>query len=238
MLCEISGPGGYYSETRPAWNSRFARMDGYTVEGTFEETNACRIEEALRVIDQDEASRAARFLNITDSQRYILAHGILRMVLASTLGARPEELRFDTTAQGKPELPPPYAHLKFNLSHSGRYIAIAVARQDVGIDIEEIKDGLEHAQIAGRFFTTAEQEYVLSGEGDGIRERFHQIWVRKEAVLKASGIGLSAVSRIDTMADRIVVSMQNEEARQYSLWAVRPQVGLVLALAIREQACS
>src|SRR5689334_9960692 len=63
----------------------------------------------------------------------------LREILGRYLGLPGEELRFETGEYGKPRLADPEGELAFNLSHSGSLALVAVARHEVGVDVERIR---------------------------------------------------------------------------------------------------
>lgn len=63
----------------------------------------------------------------------------LREILGRYLGLPGEALRFEAGEYGKPRLADPEAELAFNLSHSGALALVAVARREVGVDVERIR---------------------------------------------------------------------------------------------------
>jgi len=63
----------------------------------------------------------------------------LREILGRYLGLPGEELRFEAGKYGKPRLADPEGKLAFNLSHSGPLALVAVARHEVGVDVERIR---------------------------------------------------------------------------------------------------
>lgn len=73
--------------------------------------------------------------------------------------------------------------IKFSLSHSGEYVAVAVSHKEIGIDIQQT--GEVNLKIAERFFTRYECEYIKN------RDDFYRIWVLKESFIKAIGKGLA-----------------------------------------------
>jgi hypothetical protein len=75
--------------------------------------------------------------------------------------------------------------LHFNISHSGELVALAIAHEPVGIDIEEIRVTRDLHRIARRFFSAEEAERV-----DADADQFFRIWTAKEAVVKAIGSGV------------------------------------------------
>jgi phosphopantetheinyl transferase len=63
----------------------------------------------------------------------------LREILGRYLGLPANELRFETSRHGKPRLASPEGELAFNLSHSSSLALVAVARREVGVDVERIR---------------------------------------------------------------------------------------------------
>ena len=79
--------------------------------------------------------------------------------------------------------------LKFNLSHSGRYVVAAVSDYEVGIDIQKKK--ADKHRIAEKNFLRGECDYINAGANDEERhQRFCEVWTLKEAYLKNIGMGL------------------------------------------------
>lgn len=146
---------------------------------------------AVHVLSPGERVRAVQFRFERDRRRFVLAHAGLRSVLASCLGCDAGAVSIAARRKGKPELAAPHAETRFSLSHSGGRAVVAVARAiEIGIDLEEIRDGVEHVQVAGRSFTSREREAVVRAGGESLAT-FFRCWVLKEAYLKARGDGLS-----------------------------------------------
>ncbi len=81
--------------------------------------------------------------------------------------------------------------IKFNVSHSGDYVVCAISSTEIGIDVEKIRD-INCIQIANRFFTTEENNYLNNTQNrQNIVENFYEIWTLKESLVKAIGTGLS-----------------------------------------------
>ncbi len=148
------------------------------------------------LLSRDERERAGRFRAVDARQHFVFGRALLRTLLAAHLDVEPAELEFAYQPHGKPflTLPDPDAHPRFNLSHSGRLLAIALARgRDVGIDIEsmstEVPDWLS---LASLFFSPRELEELTALPTPHLqRQAFFTGWTRKEAYLKATGEGLS-----------------------------------------------
>ncbi len=125
-----------------------------------------------------ERARAKRIVDARRRALWIRSRGVLRALLASHLDADPRELRFASGAHGKPALceragvesrPGEGPDLRFNLSHSGALMLLAVtAEREVGIDLER-----------GRERHTAESL---------------RAWTVREARAKCLGLGLGAMA--------------------------------------------
>ena len=153
-----------------------------------------RLSLLINTLSPDEQARADRFRRSKDRISFALTRGILRCVLSRYLGSSPEKIRFDYTSFGKPRLwpNPEESRLNFNLSHSNQWIVLAIGKsRKIGIDVEYIRDDLDYASIARRFFSPQEVDFIESGPEERKQRFFYEIWVRKEAYLKAMGKGLS-----------------------------------------------
>jgi 4'-phosphopantetheinyl transferase len=141
-------------------------------------------------LSADEAQRAERFHFPTGREHYIVAHGVLRDLLARYLHCEPSQLDFSTTDYGKPIL---NSHkLEFNLSHSGDFALLAITQEyKVGVDVERIRPELEHESIARRFFSPNEVSELMALPSEQREIAFFNAWTRKEAYIKAQGLGLS-----------------------------------------------
>ena len=141
-----------------------------------------------------ERQRAASFARPDDKARFILARGILRQVSGAELGADGAELSLAETDRGKPYWQGEAAPLGFNLSHSGDWIFLAMAKgRDVGVDVQHMRPDLDIGGIA-RLSLHAEEAVLLAGMPDEAARRraFFDLWVLREAAIKATGDGMFA----------------------------------------------
>jgi 4'-phosphopantetheinyl transferase len=141
-------------------------------------------------LSADESLRAARFHSPDNRNRYITAHGCQREILARYLDCNPGQLRFSTNKHGKPALQG--SELAFNLSHSGDFALLAVSSgRQVGIDVERIRPDKELERIAERFFSPIEVSELMALLPGQRLPAFFDCWTRKEAYIKAQGLGFS-----------------------------------------------
>ncbi|MBX6365374.1 MAG: 4'-phosphopantetheinyl transferase superfamily protein, partial [Gemmatimonadetes bacterium] len=142
----------------------------------------------------DERARAGRFRAEAARRRFVVTRGTLRTLLGAYLGIEPARILLETGPHGKPAL----AHtgaaapLRFNLAHADDLGVIAVAwGRDVGVDIESRARRVEPLAIADRYFAPEEAAALRALPPDAARAEFLRLWVCKEAVAKALGLGLA-----------------------------------------------
>ncbi|MCM1188046.1 MAG: 4'-phosphopantetheinyl transferase superfamily protein [bacterium] len=82
--------------------------------------------------------------------------------------------------------------LFFSLSHSGDYVLCAVARQEIGADLQRLQP-VDAEKLARRFFSESERLALERCESGGERQKlFFELWTRKEAYSKLTGEGVAA----------------------------------------------
>lgn len=96
------------------------------------------------------------------------------------------DMIYDVGSNGKPYFKN-HSDIYFNISHSGKYVACAFSEVHIGIDIQ-IKDKA-NINIAKRFFTNKEYDYINKSENS--ENTFIRFWTLKESYLKCIGTGLS-----------------------------------------------
>jgi 4'-phosphopantetheinyl transferase len=155
-----------------------------------------RLAGAEAVLSREEILRAGKFARAVDRERFIAAHGALRMVLGLYLSADPQSLEFRTGPTGKPSLVQTFTDLRFNLSHSGDLALIAVTRgREVGVDVERVQRDIEFDPIVEHYFEPAEAWDLRTAPPQERVGRFFDLWTRKEACVKADGCGLGTKVR-------------------------------------------
>lgn len=106
--------------------------------------------------------------------------------------------------------------IKFSISHSGGYWGCVVSDKDVGLDIQVVRDDVDIAGISKRFFTEEECAFVNNADSfETALNRFFDIWVRKEAYIKLTGLGLSQGLRNFAVADSEVLFKSVNDDRGY-----------------------
>lgn len=204
------------------WHARLGQLDG-----------------AVAALD-DEVAHAGRFRRDDDRRRFLTGRALARGVLGGYLGRPPTEISLAVTAFGKPYLRRDGGpDLRFNLSHSGNLVALAVGiRDEVGIDVEA--EPLGNADGLAPIVLSRPERRSYEELPEGLRPAaLLRCWTRKEALLKASGAGLSRDPRMLTVgwqgAESQAVAMPASAARfAFRDLALAGAAGSSVALAASE----
>lgn len=151
------------------------------------------LEPLLALLSQDEIERWARFQVDHARDGFAVSRGVLRRILGVVLDRDPAALRFGRGPHGKPFLEDHDGDLQFNVSHSGDLFLYAVGRGGpIGVDVEYMKAERDLDRLAERFFAPGEVRRLLEeGRAQDRVSNFYRCWTRKEAYLKAKGLGIT-----------------------------------------------
>lgn len=152
----------------------------------------------------ERQERADRYLKQEDRVRCIVAEAMMRLIP----GYHADDLAY--TKIGKPYFKDPQKP-HFNLSHSGRWVAIAWGDCPLGVDVEQLRLQRGKEAIARRFYRRDEQDYVFSAMGEERTERFFRIWTMKESYLKYLGTGITkSLDSFSVLGDPLGVTFTTE----------------------------
>jgi phosphopantetheinyl transferase len=152
----------------------------------------------IALLDDREARHADDRRLPAARRRYVVAHATLRLVLAYHLGIEPRLVRYRHTCavcgsqeHGRPELDGYDGEWSFSLSHSADVAVIAVAREQVGVDVEVVRPRRALERVARRVFPDDEYERWCTLVEPQRTRAFLQAWTAKEAYLKRLGVGIT-----------------------------------------------
>jgi 4'-phosphopantetheinyl transferase len=201
-----------------------------------------QVERMQLTLTEDERKRAERFHFEKDRRHYIVARARLRAILARYLQIEPGRIRFSYTPYGKPLLTDESQRhgVRFNVSHSRGMAFYAIARgREIGIDLEHVRKHANHDRVAEHFFSDRETATLRSLPTEVREIAFYNCWTRKEAYIKAKGIGLSlALKSFDVSlapgepAALLRAEGDPQEASRWSLKELESSPGYVAALAV------
>lgn len=144
----------------------------------------------MALLSAPERDRFARLRRPADALAYACAHALVRLLAARELGIGPLEVGLVADLGGKPRLDGRRLP-GVSLSHSGTLACAALCRTaDIGIDLETSGPRTGADRLAERVLTPREVETWRAN--GGAWADLMAAWTVKEALLKASGVGISA----------------------------------------------
>jgi 4'-phosphopantetheinyl transferase len=170
---------------------------------------------AAAMLDGRERQRLARLRRASDRARYVAAHALLRLLVGRRWGVDPAAVEMSARCprcrgpHGPPTVTPPPGRRALNVSiaHAGdRVVVAATELGPVGVDVE-VHSGADFAGFDGVSLAESERRELARLPAGERQTGRTQMWVRKEAVLKATGDGLSVDPR------EVIVSRPSEPPR-------------------------
>ncbi|MEN4099902.1 MAG: 4'-phosphopantetheinyl transferase superfamily protein [Anaerolineaceae bacterium] len=201
------------------------------------------IQKLSGLLTADEVIRANRFVYPTYRDYFIAGRAQLRRILSRYVRQSPEKIVFDYNEHGKPSLASAHNPVQFNIAHSHTIALVAInENKRIGVDLERVRTDIDYTQIAQQFFSPGELKCLLALPHEQQLDAFYACWTRKEALIKARGIGLAIpldqfeVSLTPNSPPQLLrtgINMIN--LQDWSLYELRPGTGYIAALAVQEQ---
>ncbi len=167
-------------------------------------------DEYIKMLDLVGQERKNKILSIKNNKnrlQTLFADVLLRAVLCTSFGFNNRNLVFEKDSNGKPYLNERQVH--FNISHSENMVAVAVSDRDIGIDLEKARQ--VNPKLTERYFSEKENEYI-SVNNENWQTRFFEVWTKKEAILKRSGLGLRVeLNKLETFEYEFVKTYNVDE---------------------------
>ena len=130
----------------------------------------------LKVINESQKEKALKYKNDKDQMRSLLSSYLKNLISK-------EEILYKE--KGKPYFANgPF----FNISHSGKYVLMAVSTAEIGVDIEEVKNKDMSSLV--RIFNEAEAKMIKE------HSDFYYLWCAKESLIKCMGLTVGKVREI------------------------------------------
>jgi len=153
------------------------------------EVDARELARYERFLSGEEKEQASRFRAPRSRKEFTQTRACLRLLLAHYSDRRASSLNFSAGPFGKPAVMG--VPLSFNVSHTEGVSIIAIAKHAaLGVDVERVLPALDLLAIAEAHFSANELSKLRSVTGAELTESFFRCWTRKEAFLKAQGLGL------------------------------------------------
>lgn len=148
-----------------------------------------KMDDFLHRLSPSEQKRVGALLEERAVHQYVVSRAMQRQLLANYVGGSPSDISFGVVAMGKPTLSKPNdIGLKFNTTHSGNLVIIAVTKdRDVGVDTEKVRPVPRALRVAKRFYSDEEYRMLAALPECELDRAFLSIWVRREGTAKARG---------------------------------------------------
>ena len=133
----------------------------------------------IKNISEEQKEKALRFKDDKDQRRSLISSYLVNQLSKEELQKNP---------MGKPFYPNgPY----FNISHSGRYVIMAIANKEVGVDIEENVE--KQIDVLLKLFNEAEVKMIKE------HADFYYLWCAKESLIKCMGSSIGKIKEVPSL---------------------------------------
>ena len=167
----------------------------------------------------------------------------LRLLLGAYLGLPGKDIHIIRRVKGRPELDTSKAKYDLNFSvarSSGCYLIGVSSGAPIGVDLEKItrRSGKPLA-LARRYFSQEETAALGQLDQKELHRSFMYTWSCKEAIVKASGVGIAnqlCRFTVDVHPDKppSVLHMADDDHMAWKLAVAEPAAGFIAAIAVRQ----
>ncbi len=141
------------------------------------------------ILSDAERSRASRFAFPHLRKRFVCGRLMLRNMIGELLAVEPRRIALAKSRSGNPTIVG--SRLQVSISYSRGLVAAAVfTEQPLGLDVESSQGRFDPDRISALALRAEERNWLVNLTVEDKRRHFLWIWVQKEAVTKAMGLGL------------------------------------------------
>ena len=180
-------------------------------------------------------------LNLTPGQLRFARRFYLRLLLGAYLDVPGKAIRLVRNPKGKPVLDASVheAPLHFSMAKSGDRLLLGLSSaHHVGVDLEPLhRRAHDPLGVARRYFSAAEAQALTDAAPEERNAAFLRTWACKEAVVKASGLGIANQLCRFTVETRLteppaVLDFDGDTGGRWSLALLHPESEFLGALAL------
>jgi len=166
----------------------------------------------FQYLNEVEKDKANKFKIERAKNTYILAHFLNHYFLNKFHFSSNKTTYYQIGEFGKPY----YENnplLNFNISHAQNMVTLAYFNNEIGIDIEHIKNDNEQIDLVRKqYFSSSENKNI-----DNNYELFYKYWTKKESILKAISCGISSeLKSINTSQITQDLFLKNDIFKEYN----------------------
>jgi len=157
------------------------------------------MEKYAPILSLSEQSRISKFHDWKDAQATLIGKILINKVIED-LGINKEDSKILYNDYGKPFFQKSQFH--FNISHSGNVVVCAFGDEEIGVDIEEIRE--VDFDLFKSCFTLQEWCEIQSSRDKCLK--FYDLWTKKEAAIKLVGKGFAlSPDSFDVSKNRTII---------------------------------
>ena len=156
--------------------------DDYTVVVVIATTNSFMINECIQYMNKNQIEIMFKYKKENDRINYAATKAIVNLLFSKIEKLKYQEIRWQYGKYNKPYIENK-SKINFNISHTIECSIVTFSRNNIGVDIENLKRNIDYSEIKNSFFMNNEKILTLND--------FYKHWVSKEAYLKYKGVGLT-----------------------------------------------
>ena len=168
----------------------------------------------------------------------------LRLLLGAYLGVPGKDIHITRRIKGRPGLDAALSNgeLDFNVARSNNCYLIGISNgAAIGVDLEvAARQAGKPLALAMRYFSKDETAALSALAGKELQRAFMHTWACKEAIVKASGMGIAnqlCRFTVDVNPDNppAVLDMPDDDPAVWKLAIAKPVEGAIAAVAVRQK---
>ena len=143
-------------------------------------------------LDATDRARLAA-MRVGDGGRFLARRAMVRALVGELAGCSPQTVELPDSTP-RTVVIGGQARWYISRSSTGDLGLLALADRPVGVDVERLPGPPDAVHVSEQLLAPAEHAWIVGGTGHGRLQgatRFLRVWVRKEAVVKCTGEGLS-----------------------------------------------
>lgn len=133
-------------------------------------------------LSSSEKERLENMLSPKRQKEFITGHFLARCALATYLKCPPTQIVLKALQSGAVVVQN-YPDVYLSLSHSNNVLALAMASQPVGLDIEWIRYKNNFEELLGQIDSLAQAHWLMQ-KGYTLEQAFYMLWTKREAKYK------------------------------------------------------
>lgn len=164
-------------------------------------------------IDKRRLEKIKKSKNTLFIKEQLGSHLLLTDVLENTYFQEIDKIEYIYNESGKPYIKD--SSLYFSLSHSNGIIALTVSKEEIGLDIELIKDVKD--TLSRRIMNDLEYSTYQNLNKESKKIYFFEVWTSKEAYIKKLGTSITLNPSNISIEEDVLLKKINISSNEYMI---------------------